>query len=204
MVDYRDARGWLSEAEREFLVEAGKEVHATAIKTPADAVILEVGAEFGASTVCLRTGAGIHPTIMSLDIWPNDLLQVHRTEVAKAEYRQRWVAKMAIDQGADPNRNNLQIVGDSKLWGPLWRQELDLLFIDGDHRYEGAYSDAWHFTKHLKMGKLVIFHDCLGDHPIHRQTNAAVTDWAEEPAQGRWVELDPVDTMRVFKREAKW
>jgi predicted O-methyltransferase YrrM len=37
--------------------------------------------------------------------------------------------------------------------------EADLVFIDGDHRYEQCLLDAWHSDKHLKPGGFLIFHD---------------------------------------------
>ena len=40
-----------------------------------------------------------------------------------------------------------------------WNQEIDLLFIDGDHSYEGVRFDWETFSKFLKDFSITIFHD---------------------------------------------
>ena len=42
-----------------------------------------------------------------------------------------------------------------------WTQGIDLLFIDGDHSYEGVKGDWEGFLKHMKPFSLVIFHDTM-------------------------------------------
>lgn len=38
-------------------------------------------------------------------------------------------------------------------------EELDLLFIDGDHSYDAVKADWEHYQRFLKTGSLVVFHD---------------------------------------------
>lgn len=177
-VDYLTARGWLSHEERVFLHQAAMELDTTY----GPPLILEVGAEFGASTVCFAQGCP-ESIILSLDLWPNDLLQVHREEIAKAGVT-----------------NSLQLAGDSRTWGKLWLYVTDLLFIDGGHTYDVARADVENFHGRVRAGGLMVVHDCLGTHPIHREVNQAVTEWKAAPPIGKWEELSPVDTMRVFVR----
>ena len=42
-----------------------------------------------------------------------------------------------------------------------WDRPLRLLWIDGDHTYEGAVKDFDGFAKHLQPGSLIAFHDVL-------------------------------------------
>lgn len=44
-----------------------------------------------------------------------------------------------------------------------WRREIDLLFIDGDHSYEGVKRDFELFAPHVQKLGLVVFHDTLWD-----------------------------------------
>jgi hypothetical protein len=59
------------------------------------------------------------------------------------------------------------IFGDSKsketednLISSLNGQQIDILFIDGDHSLLGISSDINIYTKYVKQGGIVIFHDC--------------------------------------------
>lgn len=47
-----------------------------------------------------------------------------------------------------------------------WSEEIDLLFIDGDHSYEGVKADWKGFRPFMKPFGLVVFHDTIWDlHP---------------------------------------
>lgn len=59
------------------------------------------------------------------------------------------------------------IFGDSKgnetenrLISSLNNDQIDILFIDGDHSLLGVASDISMYTKYVKRGGIVIFHDC--------------------------------------------
>ena len=43
--------------------------------------------------------------------------------------------------------------------GKTWDKEIDLLFIDGDHSYEGVKADWDIFTPHVSKFGVVVFHD---------------------------------------------
>lgn len=44
-----------------------------------------------------------------------------------------------------------------------WNQKIDLIFIDGDHSYEGVRADWELFLPHLSEFGVVVFHDTLWD-----------------------------------------
>jgi predicted O-methyltransferase YrrM len=44
-----------------------------------------------------------------------------------------------------------------------WSKKIDILFVDGDHSYEGVKSDWDLFSPHLREFGIVIFHDTLWD-----------------------------------------
>ena len=44
-----------------------------------------------------------------------------------------------------------------------WREPIDLLFIDGDHSYEGVRRDWEAFSPFVKPSGVVVFHDTLWD-----------------------------------------
>lgn len=51
-----------------------------------------------------------------------------------------------------------------------WRLPIDLIFIDGDHSYEGVKRDWELFLPHVKPSGMVIFHDTMWDLPPYAGT----------------------------------
>ncbi len=43
-------------------------------------------------------------------------------------------------------------------------QKIDVLFIDGDHTYEGVKADYCSYQHLVKQGGLIVFHDIVEDH----------------------------------------
>lgn len=43
---------------------------------------------------------------------------------------------------------------------PHWNEKIDVLFIDGDHSYQGVKDDWNNFSPFVKKGGVVVFHDC--------------------------------------------
>lgn len=50
-------------------------------------------------------------------------------------------------------------VGTSRAWGAAWTRPLDLVFLDGDHRYRSVVEDIDSWSRHLRPGGLIVFHD---------------------------------------------
>lgn len=150
-------------------------LHKKAAQTRSDAVFLNIGVEFGASVVCLRAG---NPTakIFAVDIIGDEKLATP----VEAEFIKADSGYMA------------------------WETPLDLLFIDGDHSYEGVLRDC-QLTDYVVLGGMVLFHDCYElsagkrPHPVCPEVNNAVGVW-HDPAQ--WIEVKGADSIRAFWRVA--
>lgn len=65
------------------------------------------------------------------------------------------------------NSNHRQISGDSKVVGGEWKEDVDMVFIDGGHSYDQVVGDIEAWLPHLvtKRG-ILVFHDCEKQ-PIH-------------------------------------
>jgi predicted O-methyltransferase YrrM len=50
-----------------------------------------------------------------------------------------------------------------------WNRPIDLIFIDGDHSYEGVKRDWDLFVPHVKPFGIVVFHDTIWDLPSYRE-----------------------------------
>lgn len=193
--------GWETEAEEILLFTY-------AALVPAGGRILEIGAEFGMSTGAFCAGAQFGVQIISVDLFPGELVKHHRANLAEAGYEHRTT----------------QLIGDSHtlewettawLFQPIdeeWIPDvngphmgIDLLFIDGDHSYEGVLADCRNWTRYVKPGGYCIFHDVAQDtnkeiQPIHEDVAAAILTWVDRQTPGAWVLGEMVDSIRVYRR----
>ena len=103
----------------------------------------------------------------------------------------------------DPNCNLFRhprwtfVQGDSETI-PAPQIELDILMIDGDHRYETVSSDLRRFAPLVKRGGTIIMHDVDPD-PKLFDSNGRWLDGREEAHQ--YPPLDPCDAMQDFLAE---
>lgn len=159
-----------------------------ASRVPANGVIVELGCEFGMSTGAFCHLAPRSVEITSVDLFPGNMLQVHRDNMKEAGYEGR----------------SKRIAGDSVTVGATWDKPIDLLFVDADHTFEGVLADIRAWTPHVKVGGVVIFHDtaCMTNknpHYLHFEVLRAIQTWLQEDGI-HWQALDTVDTMSIFKR----
>lgn len=174
------APGWETAAEESLLMHHAR-------RAPANATIVEIGAEFGMSTaaLCYACATGSH--VYSVDLFPANLAFMHHANLTECGLV----------------NHNTQIKGDSSTMGKQWKGgEIDLLFIDGSHLYEDVKADIDAWIPHVKVGGVVLFHDCAcktnkQPHWQHVQVQRAVNEWH---AVAQWKEYDSVDTIRVFER----
>jgi cephalosporin hydroxylase len=178
---YRMARGWLTEDEREALV---RHAALTLLYPQSDspATIINIGVEHGASLICLRHG---NPTAriigIDIDISKNQASTVKLLEMDSGELGKKWEYYTK-------------------------HPEIDLLFVDGDHSYEGVGRDlVW--TIYVRPSGYIIFHDCYDwppsppktEHGVCPGVNRAVEEWFQSN-HDIFTEREHVDTMRIFRR----
>lgn len=64
-----------------------------------------------------------------------------------------------------------------------WNRPIDLLFIDGDHSYQGVKSDWDLFSPHMAPFGVVVFHDttwAINDFPFEVREDLGVSRFLEE------------------------
>lgn len=103
--------------------------------------ILEVGRRHGGSTVLLLAASAPDRKVISVDIDP-----AHHATADMFFARPEVAARVEL------------VVGDSRV--PR-TEALGLLFIDGDHSYEGAAADVAAHWRQLMPNGLVVFHDAV-------------------------------------------
>ena len=151
-------------------------------------VVIQVGAERGVSTMAILE-ARPDAFIFSIDIGerPEELANVNFNELNLEP------AKVVRGLGRS------QEIG---LYWPLgW--EADLVFIDGDHRYDGVHADIQIWSKSVKLDGMLLLHDYI--HPRDRgpQIIGRVWEAVEDQrmnALGLFNEVLQVDRLIGFAR----
>ncbi len=128
------------------------------VKSAKPKVVVEIGSARGRSTcfmaMALReNGSG---KVFAIDphtatAW-NDTDSIDTYDILKSN-----VASLGLTSYVEILRKTSGEVADG------WNQEIDILFIDGDHSYEGAKGDWDLFSPFVKPFGSVIFHDTLWD-----------------------------------------
>lgn len=120
-------------------------------------VILEIGTAGGGSLFMLAKIASNNARIISIDLpegkfgggYPKSRISIYK---AFAKGKQ----KIELIRGNSQSQETLQIT-KSCLNGELF----DLIFIDGDHSYEGVKSDFENYSKLLNKNGIIAFHDIV-------------------------------------------
>ena len=116
--------------------------------------IAEIGAYTGVSTCCFGLSAKDFGAkkIISIDTWNNDAMSEGKRDTwsefkdSTSEYNNFIIPIRGFSQDVVDDVRNLTT-------------SLDLLFIDGDHSYEGVKNDWENYKSFLKSGSTVVFHD---------------------------------------------
>lgn len=121
-----------------------------ALQQPANARILEVGSYLGASACFLVAAAmEIGGKVHCVDTWQNEAMtEGSRDTWAEFQINTAPYALMII-----PHRGRSVDVAQT------FKERLDLLFLDGDHSYEGCRADVLAWLPHLKPGGIIVMHD---------------------------------------------
>jgi predicted O-methyltransferase YrrM len=109
---------------------------------PANPVIVQIGAYIGASTVAMLSTCQ-DAFIFSIDIYP------HREETVNL-----------IETGLNFHQCQ-RVLGDSVDIGEFWPIKADMIFIDGDHRYEAIVKDITIWRDKVKPGGILALHDYI-------------------------------------------
>lgn len=113
-------------------------------------VACEIGSYVGASTAFLAAAASLKQGhVHAVDTWQNDAMPGERVEDTWLQFLENidrfriWIT---------PHRGRARAVKDSV-------PPIDMLFIDGDHSYEGTLENLQDFAPKLKPGAIVAMHD---------------------------------------------
>lgn len=140
------AKGWLSLDEAQLLHDLAADVHS--------GVIVEIGAYRGRSTIALSAGARASTPVYVVE--PHERIMKDDAELFGPEDRGAFFENM-VRSGAYRNVRLLNV--SSEVIAPGWQLPVGLLWIDGDHSYEGVCRDWACWSSHLLPGAVVVFDD---------------------------------------------
>lgn len=131
-----------------FTVNEAQELYRIASNLPYNARVVEVGSYYGRSSSVL--GQVARQTAMELSCVDKFVTSGPESDVEAAF--KRYMDRTRVSYQLIPWHSRRA----SKLFN---RQELDLLFIDGDHLYEAVCEDIETWLPKVKPGAHVLFHD---------------------------------------------
>ncbi len=135
--------GYLHPLEQSFLYWLARRV-------PADGLALEVGSFMGKSSACLAAGLHQNARLACIDTWLNDAMPYDE----KSDVMEEFLHNTSSYQDTIETHR-----GTSAEVAAKWNRPIDLLFIDGDHTYEGCSTDIKSWLPFVRRGGWVAFHD---------------------------------------------
>ena len=141
--------GWLSDREAAFLFDTAQAC------TGQNGVVVEIGSFKGKSTVAIGLGLrNANPRIYAIDPHISDL--EHHGQGSSLTVFQRNIARAGLADTVTPIVAKSQDVG-------CWFHPIEFLWIDGDHSYQGAWTDFVKYSPHVIEGGIIAFHDATQD-----------------------------------------
>ena len=162
--DMKEIKGFLAEDEGMRLCELAKE--ATRLGP-----CLEIGSYCGKSTVYIGTGCKENRGILfSIDhhrgseeqqpgeeYYDPDLLDPDTGLIDTFKYFRKTVAQAALEDTV------VSIVSKSEVVARCWSTPLGMVFIDGGHSFESAFTDYASWGSHIVPGGFLAIHDIFQD-----------------------------------------
>ena len=200
--DYRywkGLKGFMDEQEAERLFETAKQASK---KGP----VLEIGSYCGKSAYVIGCACRENSSILfSIDhhkgseeqqpgqeYFDSDLFDEHLARINTLPFFQQTLAGSSLEDIVIP------IIGTSEKIGRFWATPLSMVFIDGGHSYEAAFTDYEVWTPHIIPGGYLVFHDIFLDPETGGQAPRKVYDKACK--SGSFDVLGMTKTLGVLKK----
>lgn len=186
---YKKIQGWLTPSEA-----LGLRYVATRLKK--DSRVLEIGSWKGKSTFCIAHGL-VDGTIFCVDPFNADGEQQSKSSYESAKGEEDLLTQFNNNV---KGFNNIQInpnKGYSQDFvGKI--NNVDFLFIDGDHSIEGCKFDFEHFEDAVNPGGYIAFHDY---HPKRKEVGPThvIEQVVSKNKNYKW--MYRFDSLVVFKKE---
>lgn len=156
--------------------------------------VVEIGVAEGASATALRQSMAADGTIYLIDPF-------HPSRIRPLNFVKR-ASKRAV--ASYPRGQAVWIEAFSSEAARSWQREIDLLFMDGDHRESAVERDWQEWSPHVVSGGLIIFHDArtfVGGWTLKEHGPVRLVDrlFRRDPLPG-WKIVGEVDSLVAVQR----
>lgn len=137
-------------------------------------VALEIGSYIGASSCFLANSlTKQNGKLYCIDTWQNDSM----TEGEKDTYKEFKKNTARYEKVIIPLRGySYNVVKEFE----NYNKKIDILFIDGDHSYEGCKTDWQLYSSYLNKNAVIIFHDTGWAEGVKKVINEYVLNKADQ------------------------
>jgi len=164
--------------------------------------VVELGVYEGASAAVFASAMGPGSELVLVDPYT---AETRWAALPQGAWAHPTAAKLAVRRARRPDGPAVRwILKPSQDVGRGWDGgPVDLVFIDGDHSYEGALGDWESWRDHVAPGGFVAFHDARagrpGGHGVVGPTRVVDEAFREIPLDG-WALADEVDALVVVRK----
>ena len=147
-----DVQGWMTEGQARALYDA-------AAACPPGGTIVEIGSFHGRSTIVLASACPSDATVIAIDPHAGNDRGPQEIEGFEAEAsadHDQFVQNLA-DAGVADRVTHMRMFSHDAL--PLIERPIDVLYVDGAHRYAPARWDIDKFGSRVKQGGTMLIHD---------------------------------------------
>jgi predicted O-methyltransferase YrrM len=155
--------------------------------------IVEIGANLGRSTCILGAGShnGNNALVYSIDLWniPDSNRKAKYQADTTFEKYKHYLQLMKV------NDIVMFLRGNSAVIGKTWNTPIGMLFLDGDHSYEGVKKDFELYSSHVVKNGWILFHD-------YNKAFPDVIQFVEEIADAELIEtVEIVNHLYVSRKQ---
>lgn len=140
--------------------------------------VVEIGTFFGGTMWYFLQHAAEIESFTSIDL-PIPAQDDRYTQMVSC--RNLWTSWFSENQtliGIAGNSRSEHIIGQARAAHP--QNDVDMLFIDGDHTYHGVRADFDNYRNLVKPGGYIVFHDIIGIADVWQCWSEIVHDLPEE------------------------
>jgi len=153
-VEVNGVRGFLTFQDVAFLFNAAGDL-------PRGGTYVEIGSWLGLSAIAVATGllanVNVRARIFAVDTWCGSMEHKHIAEIRDGTAFD--ICTRNLDSAGVLDFVTL-VRGDSAQAASAWRDgPIDMLFVDGDHSFDGCILDLRSWYPHLATGAVVLGHD---------------------------------------------
>jgi predicted O-methyltransferase YrrM len=196
---WRTIKGFMDEAEADAL-------YRVALDASKNGPVLEIGSYCGKSAYVIGSACKVNRSVLfSVDhhrgseeqqpgeeYFDPQLYDEKLSRINTVPYLQETLALAGLENVVLP------ILGISKKVGTFWKTPLSMVFIDGGHTFEAAFTDYEIWSGHIRQGGYLVFHDIFFDPEKGGQAPRQVYETAL--SSGLFEQIEMVNTLGILKR----